>query len=84
MEKLQAEMIYFGPWIERVPFTALSSFVSGPMVRQKVMVDVTRQKMKEMVGDTHLISGTDGREKNIGRKGMVTFPITQADRKLTM
>lgn len=42
MEKLQVEMIYFGPWIERVLFTALSNFGSGPVVRQKVMVDVTR------------------------------------------
>lgn len=55
-----------------------------PVVRQKVTVDVTRQKMKAIIGDTHPMAGTDGREKNMQRKEMVTFPVTQADGKLTM
>lgn len=48
------EIIYFGSWIPRVRFTALSFFGSGPTVKQKGMGDGM---------GIPLMSETEGREE---------------------
>lgn len=53
MENFQVEMVYFGSWIPRVWFTALSFTGSGPTVKQEGMGDGM---------GIRLMSETEGRE----------------------